>query len=287
MIHNSILEKSFEFNSTAKEARIAMEAETIKNAASPKSHTIRRNILQKALLFFAVFCISTTSLFAQDIILKTDGSEIKAKVLEIITDQQIKYKDFDFQNGPVRNINITEVFMITYEGGKKEVFNKQTSTQTPMQTSTQASTQTSTPSPDLRLKNEFYLIGNNDNAMLVFFKENNSMEYYNDFESACRLGTSGKTLLGVGLGLTGLGVTLCIMGVYGINYDALVAGSVLTGVGHTLTIIGIPISAVAGGRKRKIKNDFARKKFGIGGYTYQPTLNFGVTGNGFGVTLKF
>jgi hypothetical protein len=62
---------------------------------------------------------------AQDIILKKDASEIKAKVIEI-TDQQVKYKDFDYQNGPVRNVNISEVFMITYENGQKEVFNKPT-----------------------------------------------------------------------------------------------------------------------------------------------------------------
>ena len=60
---------------------------------------------------------------AQDIILKKDASEIKAKVLEI-TDQQVKYKEFDFQDGPTRNINISDVFMITYENGQKEVFNK-------------------------------------------------------------------------------------------------------------------------------------------------------------------
>ena len=52
-----------------------------------------------------------------------DGSEIKAKVLEI-TDKEIKYKNFDFQNGPTRYISISEVFMITYENGQKEVFNK-------------------------------------------------------------------------------------------------------------------------------------------------------------------
>ena len=60
---------------------------------------------------------------AQDVILKQDGSEVKAKVIEI-TDQQIKYKDFDFQSGPTRIINIPEIFMITYENGQKEVFNK-------------------------------------------------------------------------------------------------------------------------------------------------------------------
>ena len=66
---------------------------------------------------------------AQDFILKQDGSEIKAKVLEI-TDQQIKYKEFDFQDGPIRNISVSEVFMITYENGKKEVFNKSNETNT-------------------------------------------------------------------------------------------------------------------------------------------------------------
>lgn len=61
---------------------------------------------------------------AQDVILKKDGSEIEAKVLEI-TDQLIKYKEFDFQEGPIRNINISEVSTITYENGREEVFNKE------------------------------------------------------------------------------------------------------------------------------------------------------------------
>ena len=79
---------------------------------------------------FIITAVITCSLFgfgiianAQDVILKKDGSDIKSKVLEI-TDQQIKYKDFDFQSGPIRNINISEVFMITYENGQREVFNK-------------------------------------------------------------------------------------------------------------------------------------------------------------------
>jgi len=63
---------------------------------------------------------------AQDIILKQDGSEIIAIVLEI-TDQQIKYKEFDFQDGPTRNINKSEVFRITYSNRKTELFNKNTS----------------------------------------------------------------------------------------------------------------------------------------------------------------
>ena len=79
-------------------------------------------------------------LTAQDIILKTDGSEINAKVLEI-TDRQVKYKDFDFQSGPTRNLDIFDVFMITYENGKKEVFSAKThgeKSQQPAQPQSQA-----------------------------------------------------------------------------------------------------------------------------------------------------
>ena len=90
--------------------------------------TQNRDLKMKKMLLILVVLISFgIAANAQDVILKKDGSEIEAQVIEI-TDQQIKYKDFDFQNGPTRNVNISEVFMITYENGQKEVFNKHTET---------------------------------------------------------------------------------------------------------------------------------------------------------------
>jgi len=85
--------------------------------------------MKKVLLILVAIIGFGISANAQDMILKKDASEIKAQVLEI-TDQQIKYKDFEFQNGPTRSINISEVFMIIYESGQKEVFNKTVGTQT-------------------------------------------------------------------------------------------------------------------------------------------------------------
>jgi len=70
--------------------------------------------------------VFATGAFAQDIILKTDGSEIQAKVLEI-TATSVKYKNFDFQSGTTRYLKLQDVFMITYENGTKEVFGIQTS----------------------------------------------------------------------------------------------------------------------------------------------------------------
>ena len=66
---------------------------------------------------------------AQDIIYKIDGNEIKAKILEI--DQlNIKYRNFDQQQGPIRNIIKSEVFMIKYQDGSIEKFTTMTKTNT-------------------------------------------------------------------------------------------------------------------------------------------------------------
>ena len=75
----------------------------------------------KRILFLLLIGLSTNLIFAQDIIVKQNGDEIKSKILEI-TSETIKYKEFDFQDGPTRNINISDVFMVIYENGKREKF---------------------------------------------------------------------------------------------------------------------------------------------------------------------
>ena len=61
--------------------------------------------------------------FGQDKIYKTDNSIIEARVLEI-NKAEIKYKKFSNQNGPAYIIPITEVAMIVYENGEKEVYSQ-------------------------------------------------------------------------------------------------------------------------------------------------------------------
>ena len=78
--------------------------------------------MKKALsIFFGILLYSVS--FSQDIIYKIDGTEIRSKVLEITTDV-IKYKIFDHLSSPARNISISEVFMIIYEDGTREVLKK-------------------------------------------------------------------------------------------------------------------------------------------------------------------
>lgn len=57
----------------------------------------------------------------QDIIYKTDGSEIRTKIIEI-DENVVKYKNFDQQDGPLRSLDKTKIFLIIYENGKREKF---------------------------------------------------------------------------------------------------------------------------------------------------------------------
>jgi len=62
-----------------------------------------------------------------DILTLKDGSEISAKIFEI-TSNEIKYKKCDYQDGPLYTKLKSDVFMIKYSNGTKDVFSsKETS----------------------------------------------------------------------------------------------------------------------------------------------------------------
>ncbi len=78
---------------------------------------MKRIILSVTASIFAItFC------FSQDIITKKNGDDIKAKVLEVTT-TEVKYKKFDNLDGPSFTILKSDVLLIRYENGTKDVFN--------------------------------------------------------------------------------------------------------------------------------------------------------------------
>ena len=61
---------------------------------------------------------------AQDILTLKNGDSYKVKVVEI-SDYEIKYKQFDNLEGPIRVVDRSSVFAVNYENGTKTVFNDQ------------------------------------------------------------------------------------------------------------------------------------------------------------------
>ena len=80
----------------------------------------------KTIILFTYALLLSSTILGQDIIYKIDKTEIKAKVTEI-TETSVKYFNYEQPNGPIRNINRKDVFMIIYEDGTREVFEEQQS----------------------------------------------------------------------------------------------------------------------------------------------------------------
>jgi hypothetical protein len=81
----------------------------------------------KNILSIIIVFVTVIPGFGQDLIIKSDKSEITAKVLEI-EETSIKYKQFNFLDGPTYNIKKTDVFMIIYQNGQRETFETTKST---------------------------------------------------------------------------------------------------------------------------------------------------------------
>ncbi len=77
----------------------------------------------KKLSFLLLFMALTTNLsFAQDLITKKSGEDVKAKIMEVTT-TEIKYKKSENLNGPLFTILKSDVLIVRYENGSKDVFN--------------------------------------------------------------------------------------------------------------------------------------------------------------------
>lgn len=73
-------------------------------------------------LFTVFLLLFALNIFSQDFVILKNGDEIKAKVLEI-NENSIDYKKFSNVNGPTYHMNKSEIFMIKYASGDKDVFN--------------------------------------------------------------------------------------------------------------------------------------------------------------------
>ncbi|MDE7166030.1 MAG: hypothetical protein K2O17_03265 [Bacteroidaceae bacterium] len=73
----------------------------------------------KRLLFSLVALALTSICFAQDVLVKKDGSTILAKILRI-TETEVEYKNYDNPDGPTRVISISSLLRINYQNGQTE-----------------------------------------------------------------------------------------------------------------------------------------------------------------------
>ena len=76
----------------------------------------------KKVLFILLGVLLASTSYAQDLITKLDGTDIKAKILEV-NQTEIKYKKADYLDGPTFTMDRADILLVRYANGTNEVFN--------------------------------------------------------------------------------------------------------------------------------------------------------------------
>ncbi len=122
----------------------------------------------KTILFIVfIFAMRLPALLAQDILILRNGDVINVKVLEVL-DAELKYKKQQNLDGPVYSAKKTDIYMVKYGNGEKEMFQTPTTadnnTSTPPANTTTTTTQTPSslpkPEPPPLVKKEEVIVKN-------------------------------------------------------------------------------------------------------------------------------
>jgi hypothetical protein len=123
----------------------------------------------KKLIFTVLTSIFTLSIcYSQDIMTKKSGEDVRAKVLEV-TSSEIKYKKFDNLDGPTYAMLKSDVVMVRYKDGTKDIFTDEKKNETVSTPSTRNET-VSTPSTS---SDDLFIQGQTD-----------AVRYYNGYKGA-------------------------------------------------------------------------------------------------------
>ena len=243
----------------------------------------------KKLLTLGLFLFSCCILFAQDLITKKDGTDVEAKVLEVTTNE-VKYKLFAEPNGVTYTAKKSELLMIRYESGRKDIF-------------------TNTSYSDLYTTNREPVEGIVPNMKYKQLKElYNPKEYVSTIGDRYSPGWSGVASFfipglgqmicgeaGRGLAFLGGTIGLSIAGgvIVGSTYDEWGDPTDGTAIASLITYAGIIAfdvwAIVDGVRVAKVKNMYNQdlRKLSSVDIDLYPSLNYVKTGNGLQPTAGF
>ena len=233
--------------------------------------SIVMKVAQKIFLLFAIFYISATGAFAQDVIILKNGNDIQAVVSEIGTDE-VKYKRFDNPDGPTYTLKKGEIFMIMYPNGSRDVFSE-------------VSTPVSTPAPsagesvktDLTFRNGGYVWQNEkklspEQVRLLMAGNSEALNLYNSGRS---LNIAAQVIIYPSAFFVGWDLIDFLFG----DSD----GTLLT-VGAIGSTIGIIIGLTS---DKKIKNSLLLYNSQASNNSVSYQVNFGFTQTGVGLSMRF
>lgn len=248
-------------------------------------------------LLSLIFCVSI--LMAQDIIITKDSKRIEAKIIEVTT-TTVKYKKWNYQDGPDIYEAKSNIAAIMWGNGEVEAFNVEVA-EAPEQKETveapveqKVKKEKSNNTIIAKTENNNYVIGTGSLSLVRLedgdymcdgkliakenikeFYANNCYDAYLMYKKSYNCGVAAWTLLGAGLGCM-LGGSLAFIGDFETGLSFLITGLIAD-------IACIPFACISVKQNNKamdIYNQRCSKK-------EVATINFGTTTNGIGFVLKF
>ena len=221
------------------------------------------------------FLLSVSLLFgwilsAQDIITMNDGTDIQAKVTEV-GQSEVKYKKFSNPDGPVYSISISDILMITYANGEREMYNNK-------KTSIQKEPDYKAAFPRGMMTYNMWS-GNISVGGETIPHEMEEM-YFNPDDYA--LFKSGKSLSTIGAIIEIAGAFPFGYGVGGLAYGNDSQANVYMAIGGGIAFFGGLILTVIGESRRKTAISHYNSSL-----AFQPKFYVGGTPNGVGFALAF
>ncbi|MBR5255429.1 MAG: hypothetical protein IKV62_01465 [Bacteroidales bacterium] len=217
--------------------------------------------MKKIIILLGCFLFGCV-MYAQDIITKKDGTDIQTKVTEV-GESQISYKKFSNLNGPVYTISISDVLMITYENGEREMYNVEKKSSLPQGVMTYNSWSGKVSVGGVTVENEM---------LDRFF----TPEDYQLFKRGRSVTTVGSIFAVAGA--LPFGYSLGYMGAAGetdeTNMALLIGGGAVMVAGFIVGFTG----------ESKMKKAIANYNSAL---TFQPEVHFGATNYGVGIALVF
>jgi len=221
-------------------------------------------------LLLTVCLISFSSVsIAQDVIIKTDSTKINAKVLEVNI-ENIRYKNFDYMDGPIYTILKSDVDSIHYKNGQTDIF-----------------TQEKAISSTLTDKN--ITLTNTEN--IPFAMKTHNPDLYIKYMNGDRMRKNGYGLIFTGVFSTMLGAAFVISAT-NIFYDNKDYQNIQKGIGYGLIVtgdillaVGIPVHLVGKSKRRSALKEFHNQYNSASSSTSHFQLN--LNSNGVGVSFVF
>lgn len=237
-----------------------------------------------SLLVCVILCGLTSDLFSQDVIFLSNGNEIEAKIIKI-GDSEIEYKKWSNQEGPTYTEKTSNIFMIKYQNGEKEIIENK---QNDVNKDTEVVAESNADLSIQQIGNKLYYQGreiNGEEDVLEIFKENNCNDAYNTYKDALGQYNAGKTCYWIGYPLFFVGGILTGVGFGAEEYTLLAIGAPMAAAGLPLFIAGYSIMSNASKKSREVldtyNNHFVKKNNDI-------SLNLGISSTGgIGLSLRF